>query len=139
MSIFFIGFDLACDEQSERAPPFTIWRNAEDPAFILYTSGSTGTPKVVLHTVGGYMVHIAETCKEAFNSSPGDTIFCTADLGWITGQSYLLYGLLLNGLTTIPYEGKPDYPDASRLWKICDKYQTKVFYTAPTVLRALKS
>ena len=111
--------------------------DAEDPLFILYTSGSTGTPKGVLHTTGGYLLHVAMTFKYVFDYQPGEVFWCTADVGWVTGHSYLLYGPLANGATTLVYEGVPTYPDASRFWQVVDKHQVNIFYTAPTALRAL--
>ena len=113
------------------------WMDAEDPLFILYTSGSTGKPKGVLHTTGGYMIHAATTHKYVFDYHPGDIYWCTADIGWVTGHSYIVYGPLCNGATTIMFEGIPTYPDAGRFWDVCDKYQVKQFYTAPTAIRAL--
>ena len=110
---------------------------AEDPLFILYTSGSTGKPKGVLHTTGGYMVYASMTHQYIFNYKPKDIYFCTADIGWITGHSYIIYGPLSNGATTIMFEGVPTYPDASRWWQIVDKYKVNIFYTAPTAIRAL--
>ena len=111
--------------------------NAEDPLFILYTSGSTGKPKGVLHTTGGYMVYASMTHQYIFNYKPKDIYWCTADIGWITGHSYIIYGPLANGATTIMYEGVPTYPDNSRWWQIVDKYKVNTFYTAPTAIRAL--
>ncbi|MDP3531898.1 MAG: acetate--CoA ligase [Alphaproteobacteria bacterium] len=111
--------------------------NAEDPLFILYTSGSTGTPKGVLHTSGGYLVYAAMTHHYVFDHQEDDIFFCTADLGWVTGHSYVLYGPLCNGATTIMFEGIPTYPDASRFWQIIDKHKVSLFYTAPTAIRAL--
>jgi acetyl-CoA synthetase len=111
--------------------------DAEDPLFILYTSGSTGKPKGVLHTTGGYLVYAAVTHKYVFDYHPGDIYWCTADIGWITGHSYIVYGPLTNKATTIMYEGVPNYPDWGRFWAICEKYQVNSFYTAPTALRAL--
>ena len=111
--------------------------NAEDPLFILYTSGSTGKPKGVLHTTGGYLVYASFTHKYSFDYHPGDVYWCTADAGWITGHSYSLYGPLTNGAQTLLFEGVPNYPDFSRFWQICDKHQVNIFYTAPTVIRAL--
>jgi|TARA_B100002052_G_scaffold162549_1_gene148009 acetyl-CoA synthetase len=111
--------------------------NAEDPLFILYTSGSTGKPKGVLHTTGGYMVYASMTHQYIFNYKPKDIYFCTADIGWITGHSYIIYGPLSNGATTIMFEGIPTYPDSSRWWQIVDKYKVNIFYTAPTAIRAL--
>jgi acetyl-CoA synthetase len=111
--------------------------NAEDPLFILYTSGSTGTPKGVLHTTGGYLVYAAMTFKYVFNYRPGDIYWCTADVGWVTGHSYIVYGPLANGAITLMFEGVPTYPDASRLWQVCDKHQVNICYTAPTAIRAL--
>jgi len=111
--------------------------DAEDPLFILYTSGSTGKPKGVLHTTGGYMVYTATTFKYVFDYHPGDVYWCTADIGWITGHSYIVYGPLLNGATSVMFEGVPTYPDASRFWQIVDKHKINQFYTAPTALRAL--
>ena len=111
--------------------------DAEDPLFILYTSGSTGKPKGVLHTTGGYLVYAAITTKYTFDLHDDDIYWCTADVGWITGHSYLLYGPLANGATTVFFEGVPNYPDASRFWQVVDKHSITVFYTAPTALRAL--
>ena len=111
--------------------------NAEDPLFILYTSGSTGKPKGVLHTTGGYMVYVSMTHQYIFNYKPKDIYWCTADIGWVTGHSYIIYGPLANGATTIMFEGIPSYPDNSRWWQIVDKYKVNIFYTAPTAIRAL--
>ena len=111
--------------------------NAEDPLFILYTSGSTGTPKGVLHTTGGYMVYASMTHQYVFDYHDGDVFWCTADVGWITGHSYIVYGPLANGATTLIFEGVPNYPDSSRFWQVCDKHQVNIFYTAPTAIRAL--
>ena len=111
--------------------------NAEDPLFILYTSGSTGKPKGVLHSTGGYMVYASMTHQYIFDYKKNDIYWCTADIGWVTGHSYIIYGPLANGATTIMYEGVPNYPDNSRWWKIIDKYKVNIFYTAPTALRAL--
>ena len=111
--------------------------NAEDPLFILYTSGSTGKPKGVLHTTGGYMVYASMTHEYVFDYRSEDIYWCTADVGWITGHSYIIYGPLANGATTLMFEGVPNYPDASRVWQICDKHKVTIFYTAPTALRAL--
>jgi acetyl-CoA synthetase len=111
--------------------------DAEDPLFILYTSGSTGKPKGVLHTTGGYLLYAAITHKYVFDYHEGDVYWCTADVGWITGHSYIVYGPLANGAISLMFEGVPTYPDASRLWQVCDKHQVNIFYTAPTALRAL--
>ena len=111
--------------------------DAEDPLFILYTSGSTGKPKGVLHTTGGYLLYAAITHKYVFDYHDGDIYWCTADVGWITGHSYIVYGPLANGAISLVFEGVPTYPDASRFWKVCDKHQVNTFYTAPTALRAL--
>ena len=111
--------------------------NAEDPLFILYTSGSTGTPKGVLHTTGGYMVYASMTHQYVFDYHDGDVYWCTADVGWITGHSYIVYGPLANGATTLIFEGVPNYPDFSRFWQVCDKHQVNIFYTAPTAIRAI--
>jgi len=112
---------------------------AEDPLFILYTSGSTGKPKGVLHTTGGYQLYAAMTHRYVFDYHDGDVYWCTADVGWITGHSYILYGPLANGATTLMFEGVPTYPDASRFWQVVDKHQVNIFYTAPTAIRALMS
>ncbi|MEE8505900.1 MAG: acetate--CoA ligase [Kiloniellales bacterium] len=111
--------------------------SAEDPLFILYTSGSTGTPKGVVHTTGGYMVYTNITFKYIFDYRDGDVFWCTADVGWITGHSYIVYGPLSNGAINVMFEGVPNYPDAARFWQICDKYSVNIFYTAPTAIRAL--
>jgi len=113
--------------------------DAEDPLFILYTSGSTGKPKGVLHTTGGYQLYTAITHRYVFDYHEGDIYWCTADVGWITGHSYILYGPLANGATTLMFEGVPTYPDASRFWQVVDKHQVNIFYTAPTAIRALMS
>ena len=110
---------------------------AEDPLFILYTSGSTGKPKGVLHTTGGYLLHAAMTHKYVFDYHDGDVYWCTADVGWVTGHSYIVYGPLANGATTLMFEGVPNYPDAGRMWEVVDKHKVNIFYTAPTALRAL--
>jgi acetyl-CoA synthetase len=110
---------------------------AEDPLFILYTSGSTGKPKGVLHTTGGYMVYAALTHEVVFDYHPGDIYWCTADVGWVTGHTYIVYGPLANGATTVMFEGVPNYPSASRFWEVCDKHQVNICYTAPTAIRAL--
>lgn len=111
--------------------------DAEDMLFILYTSGSTGKPKGVVHTCGGYMVYAGYSFKNVFQYEHGDVYWCTADVGWITGHSYIIYGPLLNGATTLMFEGVPTFPDAGRFWDVCDKYQVNQFYTAPTAIRAL--
>lgn len=120
------------DDQCE-----AVETDAEDPLFILYTSGSTGKPKGLVHTVGGYMVFTAYTFKNVFQYGDGDVYFCTADLGWITGHSYLVYGPLLSGATSLMFEGIPTWPDAGRFWDIIDKHQVNQFYTAPTAIRSL--
>jgi len=133
------GRDLWLHEQWEEVdsdcPPEEM--NAEDPLFILYTSGSTGKPKGVLHTSGGYLVFAAMTHKYVFDYHPGEIYWCTADVGWVTGHSYIVYGPLANGATTLMFEGVPNYPDSSRFWQVCDKHQVNIFYTAPTAIRAL--
>jgi len=111
--------------------------NAEDPLFILYTSGSTGKPKGVLHTTGGYMVWASFTHQYVFDYHPGEVYWCTADVGWVTGHTYIVYGPLANGATTLMFEGVPNYPDSSRFWQVIDKHKVNIFYTAPTAIRAL--
>jgi acetyl-CoA synthetase len=111
--------------------------DAEDPLFILYTSGSTGKPKGVLHTSGGYLVYASITHQYVFDYHDGDIYWCTADIGWITGHSYILYGPLSNGATTLMFEGVPNYPDFGRFWDVCDKHKVNIFYTAPTAIRAI--
>ncbi len=111
--------------------------NAEDPLFILYTSGSTGKPKGVVHSTGGYLVYAAMTHQYTFDYHDGDIFWCTADVGWVTGHSYIVYGPLANGATTLMFEGVPTYPDASRFWQVCEKHKVNQFYTAPTAIRAL--
>ena len=123
------------DESSNICEPEVM--EAEDPLFILYTSGSTGKPKGVMHTSGGYLVYASLTHKYIFNYSDGDIYWCTADIGWVTGHSYIIYGPLSNGATTLMFEGVPNYPDSSRFWQIIDKYKVNIFYTAPTAIRAL--
>mgnify|MGYP001037529463 CR=1 FL=1 len=113
------------------------WMDAEDPLFILYTSGSTGKPKGVMHTTGGYLVFVAYTHKMIFDYHEDDIYWCTADIGWVTGHSYILYGPLCNGATSVMFEGVPNYPDISRFWKIVEKYKVNIFYTAPTAIRAI--
>jgi acetyl-CoA synthetase len=111
--------------------------NAEDPLFILYTSGSTGKPKGVLHTTGGYLTWAAHTHELVFDYRPGEVFWCTADIGWVTGHSYVVYGPLANAATTLIFEGVPSYPDNSRFWEVIDKHKVEIFYTAPTAIRAL--
>jgi acetyl-CoA synthetase len=111
--------------------------NAEDPLFILYTSGSTGKPKGVVHTTAGYLVHAALTHEAVFDYRDGEVYWCTADVGWVTGHSYILYGPLANGATTLMFEGVPNYPNVSRFWDVVDKHNVSIFYTAPTAIRAL--
>ncbi len=113
------------------------WMDAEDPLFILYTSGSTGKPKGVLHTTGGYMVYVSITHKYVFDYHDGDVYWCTADIGWVTGHSYILYGPLLNGAQSLMFEGVPTYPDSGRFWDVVDKWKVNIFYTAPTAIRAV--
>jgi acetyl-CoA synthetase len=133
------GRDLWLDEElakvSAECPPEEM--NAEDPLFILYTSGSTGKPKGVLHTSGGYLVYAAMTHQYVFDYHDGDVFWCTADVGWVTGHSYIVYGPLANGAITLMFEGVPNYPDASRFWQVVDKHKVDIFYTAPTAIRAL--
>jgi acetyl-CoA synthetase len=121
--------------QPETCEPAVM--NAEDPLFILYTSGSTGKPKGVLHTTGGYLVYASYTHEQVFDLKEDDVFWCTADVGWVTGHSYVVYGPLANGATTVMFEGVPSYPDAGRFWEACDKHQVTIFYTAPTAIRAL--
>ncbi len=123
------------EDQPTTAEPELM--DAEDPLFILYTSGSTGKPKGVQHSTAGYLLHAAMTHKYVFDYHDGDIYWCTADVGWITGHSYIVYGPLANGATTLMFEGVPTYPDASRFWQVIDKHQVKIFYTAPTALRQL--
>jgi acetyl-CoA synthetase len=130
-----IKYETACKEASTNCPPEEM--NAEDPMFILYTSGSTGKPKGVLHTTGGYMVYSAMTHQYVFDYHDGDIYWCTADVGWVTGHTYVVYGPLANGGTTLLFEGLPTYPDSSRMWEICDRHNVNIFYTAPTAIRAL--
>ncbi|WP_312794484.1 acetate--CoA ligase [Tianweitania sp.] len=130
-----IWFHEAVEKASPDCPAEAM--NAEDPLFILYTSGSTGKPKGVLHTTGGYLVYASMTHEYVFDYHDGDVYWCTADVGWVTGHSYIVYGPLANGATTLMFEGIPNYPDQSRFWQVIDKHQVNIFYTAPTALRAL--
>ncbi len=123
------------DSANDVCPPVEM--DAEDPLFILYTSGSTGKPKGVLHTTGGYLVYASYTHEMVFDYQPGDIYWCTADIGWITGHSYIIYGPLANRATTLMFEGVPNYPDFGRFWKVVEKHRVNIFYTAPTALRAL--
>jgi acetyl-CoA synthetase len=133
------GRDFYYDEISKTAPAECKCEemSAEDPLFILYTSGSTGKPKGVLHTTAGYLVHVAMTHQYVFDYHEGDIYWCTADVGWVTGHSYIVYGPLANGATTLMFEGVPNYPDNSRFWQVIDKHKVNIFYTAPTAIRAL--
>jgi acetyl-CoA synthetase len=124
-----------CDKQPKTAEPEPM--GAEDPLFILYTSGSTGKPKGVLHTTGGYMVWASFTHQNVFDYRPGEIYWCTADVGWVTGHTYIVYGPLANGATTLMFEGVPNYPSVSRFWEVVDKHRVNIFYTAPTAIRAL--
>ncbi len=130
-----IWYNDAVKKLSSDCPPEEM--SAEDPLFILYTSGSTGSPKGVLHTTGGYMVYASMTHEFIFDYKKGDIYWCTADVGWVTGHSYIVYGPLANGATALVFEGVPNYPDSSRFWQVCDKHKVSIFYTAPTALRAL--
>ncbi|QOY63895.1 acetate--CoA ligase [Lysobacter sp. H21R4] len=128
-------YDAVVDGQPEACEPERM--NAEDPLFILYTSGSTGKPKGVLHTTGGYLVYVSYTHETIFDLREDDVYWCTADVGWVTGHSYIVYGPLANGATSLIFEGVPNYPDMSRFWQVVDKHQVTTFYTAPTAIRAL--
>ena len=130
-----VWYHEAMAEASADCPPEEM--NAEDPIFILYTSGSTGKPKGVLHTTGGYMVYASMTHQYVFDYKDGDVYWCTADVGWVTGHSYIVYGPLANGATTLMFEGVPTYPDSSRFWQVVEKHRVSIFYTAPTAIRAL--
>jgi acetyl-CoA synthetase len=135
---WFDGRDISWEAEMAKASPDCPAEemDAEDPLFILYTSGSTGKPKGVQHTTGGYMVYTAMTHKYIFDYHDGDVYWCTADIGWITGHSYIVYGPLANGAITIMFEGVPTYPDAGRFWDVVEKYKVTQFYTAPTAIRA---
>jgi acetyl-CoA synthetase len=128
-------YDALVEGQPDTCEPERM--NAEDPLFILYTSGSTGKPKGVLHTTGGYLVFAAYTHEAVFDLREDDVYWCTADIGWVTGHSYIVYGPLANGATALVFEGVPTWPDASRFWQVVDKHQVTIFYTAPTAIRAL--
>ena len=121
---------------SDISPPENM--NSEDPLFVLYTSGSTGKPKGVLHTTGGYILFMLHFTHEyIFDIKEDDIYWCTADVGWVTGHSYIIYGPLANGATTLMFEGVPNFPDTSRFWQVVDKHKVNIFYTAPTAIRAL--
>ncbi|CAA6603708.1 acetyl-CoA synthetase [Rhodospirillaceae bacterium LM-1] len=130
-----VWYHDVCAAASPDCPPAEL--SAEDPLFILYTSGSTGKPKGVLHTTGGYMVYASMTHQYVFDYHDGDVYWCTADVGWVTGHSYIVYGPLANGAISLMFEGIPNYPDASRFWQVVDKHKVNIFYTAPTAIRAL--
>ncbi|MBV9861378.1 MAG: acetate--CoA ligase [Alphaproteobacteria bacterium] len=130
-----LWYHEACAAAPADCPPEEM--SAEDPLFILYTSGSTGKPKGVLHTTGGYLVYTSMTHEYVFDYRDGEVYWCTADVGWVTGHSYILYGPLANGATTLMFEGVPNYPDPSRFWQVVDKHKVSIFYTAPTAIRAL--
>ena len=130
-----IWYSEAMESASDNCPPEKM--AAEDPLFILYTSGSTGKPKGVLHTTAGYLLYAAITHKYTFDYQEGEVFWCTADVGWVTGHSYIVYGPLANGAVSLVFEGVPTYPDASRFWKVVDKHSVNIFYTAPTAIRAL--
>ena len=130
-----VWYDEAADQVTAECPCEHM--GAEDPLFILYTSGSTGKPKGVLHTTGGYLVYVAMTHQYVFDYHDGDIYWCTADVGWVTGHSYIVYGRLANGATTLMFEGVPNYPTTSRFWEVIDKHKVNIFYTAPTAIRAL--
>ena len=130
-----VSYDKLMSSASTKCDPEVM--DAEDPLFILYTSGSTGKPKGVMHTTGGYMVYTSMTHQYIFDYKPKDVYWCTADIGWVTGHSYIIYGPLSNAATTIMFEGIPNYPDSSRWWQVIDKYKVNIFYTAPTAIRAL--
>ena len=130
-----VSYDKLMSSASTKCEPEVM--DAEDPLFILYTSGSTGKPKGVMHTTGGYMVYTSMTHQYIFDYKPKDVYWCTADIGWVTGHSYIIYGPLSNAATTIMFEGIPNYPDSSRWWQVIDKYKVNIFYTAPTAIRAL--
>ena len=130
-----VSYDKLMSSASTKCDPEVM--DAEDPLFILYTSGSTGKPKGVMHTTGGYMVYASMTHQYIFDYKPKDVYWCTADIGWVTGHSYIIYGPLSNAATTIMFEGIPNYPDSSRWWQVIDKYKVNIFYTAPTAIRAL--
>ncbi len=129
------SYSTMMDKVSAHCPPVAM--NAEDPLFILYTSGSTGKPKGVVHTTGGYLLWVSMTHEYVFDYHDGDIYWCTADVGWVTGHSYIVYGPMANGATTLMFEGVPTYPDAGRFWAVCEKHRVNQFYTAPTALRAL--
>ena len=133
------GRDLWYEAVTAAASPehAAVEMHAEDPLFILYTSGSTGKPKGVLHTTGGYLVWASFTHQYVFDYHPGEVYWCTADIGWVTGHTYIVYGPLANGATTLMFEGIPELSGHSRFWQIIDKHQVNIFYTAPTAIRAL--